>query len=258
MRPGCVWNRRRRRRAQRGIRLPQHQPPIRRSIRRACGSRFHGLQHGGPSRFSVNPACPNSGRFVLPTTIAPAPFIRSAGSESASAIRSLYSSEPIVWGIPATASVSLIGIGTPCSGPNSSPRITAASAARAASMAYSGARYRNACNFGSSSSIRLRHASVNSTGDTSRAATISARRHPGVNISSLSSWLIFLISSGAGPVAGAHQSLCTLNPPYRAVQFVISLAPDVLLTARVSFRAKPRNQSRRSAVVAPFLQLGPH
>ena len=42
-------------------------------------SRFHGLQHGGPSRFSVNPACPNSGRFVFPTTIAPAPFIRSRG-----------------------------------------------------------------------------------------------------------------------------------------------------------------------------------
>ena len=100
MTTGCVWNRRRRRRARRGTSRPQHQPPIRRSIRRACGSRFHGLQHGGPSRFSVNPACPNSGRFVFPTTIAPAPFIRSAGSESASAIRSLYSSEPIVCGIP--------------------------------------------------------------------------------------------------------------------------------------------------------------
>ena len=85
---------------------PPVEPPGLRSV-------FHGFLHGPPSRFVVSPIIPNSGRFVLPSITAPAPRMRSTGSESSSGTRSAWNSDPMVVRTPAVSSESLIETGMP-------------------------------------------------------------------------------------------------------------------------------------------------
>ncbi len=75
-------------------------------------------------------------------------------------------------------------VGTPCSGPSSSPRITAASASRAISSAMSGTTVRKALSVGLSRSMRSSASSATSTGDTSFEAISSRTRCAGIHVSS--------------------------------------------------------------------------
>src|SRR5262245_59079623 len=61
------------------------------------------------------------GRFVLPNNTAPACRYRSTASALRAGILSRSSGRPQVVGSPSTSKDSLIVIGTPCSGPQTSP-----------------------------------------------------------------------------------------------------------------------------------------
>ncbi len=78
---------------------------------------------------------------------------------------SLYSSDPLVVGSPFTSNRSLIEIGTPCSAPSASPRMTAASASCAAAIAISRVTSTYAFSAGLMASMRSSIARVSSTGD---------------------------------------------------------------------------------------------
>src|SRR5215217_5676130 len=65
-------------------------------------SRFHGFRVTPKTRFFVSPVKPNSGVFVLPTTIAPAAFNRATCVESQGGRKSRNGNEPNVVGSPAT------------------------------------------------------------------------------------------------------------------------------------------------------------
>src|SRR6185295_14124383 len=63
------------------------------------------------------------GRFVLPKTMAPADFKRATAGASAVGTWSASSMAPPVERMPSVSIASLIVIGSPCSGPTSSPQI---------------------------------------------------------------------------------------------------------------------------------------
>src|SRR5947207_1834994 len=86
---------------------------------------------------SVKHLWPNSGVVVLPTRIAPAVFSRATAGESAAGTLSASAKEPKIARTPLVLTRSLTANGTPCSGPNFSPRMTAASASLAAARASS-------------------------------------------------------------------------------------------------------------------------
>ena len=82
---------------------------------------------------------PNSGVFVLPITMQPAPFMRAAISPSSCATKCCISGEPSVVGKPAALDKSLMACGMPCIHPREAPRASSASHASAsASKASSG------------------------------------------------------------------------------------------------------------------------
>ena len=137
---------------------PPLDPPGVRSV-------FQGLHPVIPKLFSHVPTMPNSGTLVLPKMMPPAARTRSTTAESRSGIRSLNTTEPEVVRIPLVIWVSLMGIGSPCRVPSSSPRITAASAAFAVSIASSWVKSRNAFSCESSLSMRSKYSSVSSTGE---------------------------------------------------------------------------------------------
>ena len=87
----------------------------------------HGLRPYSPSRFSQVPTSANSGTLVLPSGTAPASFTRSTTAQSFSGTWSLNNRDPSVVRTPPVIWESLIAMGSPWSGPNGSPRITAAS-----------------------------------------------------------------------------------------------------------------------------------
>ena len=66
---------------------PPLEPPVVRP-------RSHGLRVSPASALRVSPSSPNSGVFVLPTTIAPASRRRSTASESWSGTKSPKRAEP--------------------------------------------------------------------------------------------------------------------------------------------------------------------
>ena len=107
----------------------------------------------------------NSGQFVFPSIIAPAPRIRSTGSESQSGIRSLYITDPEVVLTPFVLSESFIETGTPCNGPSVSPRITACSAVFADRNACSSVTVKYELRLLSSRDILSRKIRVISTGE---------------------------------------------------------------------------------------------
>src|SRR6185437_14397770 len=93
--------------------------------------RSQGLAVRPKSGASVKHLWPISGVVVLPTRIAPAAFSRATATESAVGTLSANTHEPKVVRTPLVLTRSLTANGTPCSGPSRSPRIAAASAARA-------------------------------------------------------------------------------------------------------------------------------
>jgi hypothetical protein len=110
------------------------------------------------------------GLLVLPTTIAPARWIRSANAQEMSRVKSLSARmPPKVAGQPGWKSNrSLIAVGTPCSTPSSVPDTNACSASRARWRASSKPRQTRAFRLGFLASIRSTKASTTSTGDSSR------------------------------------------------------------------------------------------
>ncbi len=109
--------------------LPPLEPP-------GDHSMAQGLPVSPKSRFEVKPSNANSGRFVLPTTIAPAARSRATISQSRSAgAASRRRSDPKVVGKPATCSLSLTSRGSPARGPGFSPAPTRASIAAASARA---------------------------------------------------------------------------------------------------------------------------
>jgi hypothetical protein len=111
-----------------------------------------------------------TGALVLPTTIAPARWIRSANAQETSRLKSLSArTPPKVAGQPGWKSNrSLIAVGTPCSTPSSAPDTSACSASRARWRASSNPEYTNAFRLRFLASIRSMKASTSSTGDSSR------------------------------------------------------------------------------------------
>ena len=105
--------------------------------------------------------------LVFPSTIAPAARIRATAVASASGTKSFRPSVPPVETMPSVSCESLMVIGTPCSGPNDSPRASAASAARASSIARSEASCTTALSLGLTSSMRRKCASTVSAAETS-------------------------------------------------------------------------------------------
>ena len=79
-----------------------------------------GFRVGPKTGLNVCDPAPNSGVFVLPTTIAPAARARSTSRSSVSGTASAKIGEPAVVRIPAVATRSLCAIGRPCSGPTGS------------------------------------------------------------------------------------------------------------------------------------------
>src|ERR671914_491861 len=93
--------------------------------------------------------------LVFPTMIAPACLSRRATVASESATKSAKAGLPQVVCIPATLKLSLIVMGTPCSGPASSPRAVASSAATASCNAASRRSSTTAFSAGLTDSIRV-------------------------------------------------------------------------------------------------------
>ena len=116
-------------------------------------------------RFLVTAMCPNSGVFVLPTTMAPAPLRRSTWIESSVATRSRKRRDPCEVTSPAASSRSLTPRGTPSRG-RARPRAMRPSARRASAMSSSRER-RETTAFSRScvSPIRSRVISMSSVGD---------------------------------------------------------------------------------------------
>ena len=83
---------------------PPEEPPGVRSV-------SQGLRVGPKRRGSVTGRIPNSGRLVLPTITKPASRRRRTTKASWAGPKSPKRSEPSVYGMPATAAVSLTAIG---------------------------------------------------------------------------------------------------------------------------------------------------
>src|SRR5262249_62086640 len=94
------------RRAHRPAAPPPVEPP-------GVRERSQGLRDSPKSRLSVEPRHANSGRFVLPTRIAPAARRRATLGASSGATNSASSRDPYVTRSPAVQRLSLIEIGTP-------------------------------------------------------------------------------------------------------------------------------------------------
>ena len=131
-------------------------------------SGFQGLRVAPNSSLTVLAPVANSGVLVLASTIAPAALRRRTTSASSVGTLSSNSGEPNVVRIPAVTVTSLMPIGRPCSGPSAVPCITASSAARAATRAWSAASVTMALSFGFFRPIAARCASSTSTGLTAR------------------------------------------------------------------------------------------
>ena len=137
--------------------------------------RFQGLRVVPWARVWVTPSRPNSDIATLPRMTAPAWRRRAMWAESiVSGAAPDSSSEPCRVGMPRTQSLSFTPIGTPASGPGSSPRATAASMSAAADKAASGSRWTKALTAPSRASIAARAATVVSRALSAPARTASA------------------------------------------------------------------------------------
>jgi hypothetical protein len=125
---------------------------------------------------------PNSGMFVLPSAIAPAPRCRATTALSASGTKSRKMGEPNVVRIPRVRNESLCATGNPCNGPSASPNACARSARRAAPSARSASSVTIAFTCAFMRSIRSRWAVMTSTAPSSparirRVSSVAERKH---------------------------------------------------------------------------------
>ena len=127
---------------------------------------FQGLRVRPRSGLSVSRREPISARFVRPSGIPPALFMRSTIAASRSGSVFAKAGTPWVVGEPTQSMFSLMVNGTPSSGPVRSAAGTA-SAASAPSRALSSVRWTTALTAGLTSSMRARCASTTSRLDTS-------------------------------------------------------------------------------------------
>src|SRR4051812_20952711 len=97
-------------------------------------SRSYGLYVGPNTGLKVCEPAPNSGVLVFPMVIAPAALWRSTITASVSGKKSLKIGEPNVVRMPLVGVRSLCATGRPANGPGSSPRLRAASTARAPAL----------------------------------------------------------------------------------------------------------------------------
>ncbi len=104
---------------------PPDEPPVVR-----VGS--HGLRAAPNRRGSVVATIPNSGRFVVPTMIAPASRRRVTPTHSIGGAKSPKNDDPNVSRLPSTGRLFLIAMGTPASG-RSSPALMPSAASNASS-----------------------------------------------------------------------------------------------------------------------------
>ncbi len=119
-------------------------------------ARFHGLRVLPCRAFSETVSAPNSGEFVRPRGIAPASRRSwTSGSVTVCGV-SRIASEDIVLGCPARELRSLMGMGTPCSGPSGAPLSTALSALTAAARTASVSSQTTALTAGLIRSMRSR------------------------------------------------------------------------------------------------------
>src|SRR5688572_19412777 len=158
-------------------------------------SGFQGLRVAPNNSLTVLAPVANSGVLVLASTIAPAALRRRTTSASSAGTLSSNSGEPNVVRMPAVTVTSLMPIGSPCSGPSAAPCITASSAARAATRAWSTASVTMALSFGFFRLISARCASSTSTGLTVRDLISEASSRAGFRVR-VSSAICLL----AGPV----------------------------------------------------------
>src|ERR671916_835060 len=159
--------------------VPPEEPPGVRVV-------SHGLLVTPKSSLVVCPKSPSmKATLVFPTMIAPASFKRRATVASQSATKSLKAGLPQVVCSPATLKLSLIVIGTPCSGPASSPWAVASSAAFASCKAASRRSSTTAFSAGLASSIRVSSISVSSREESSlrRSARAASVADPNTGVS---------------------------------------------------------------------------
>src|SRR6218665_2496275 len=114
------------------------------------------------------------GMFVLPTMTAPAALSRATTVASRSGMWRASASKPLVVRSPVVSKASLMVRGTPCKGPHTSPRASAASASRARARARPSSSVTRALSRRLLRAIWPRCASRSSTADTSRQRTRSA------------------------------------------------------------------------------------
>src|SRR6185295_2392788 len=157
--------------------------------------RSHGLfvrRNSGLSHSLNHISC---GRFVLPSSTAPAARSRATSTASASAGRPLSASTPIVVSTPATSKHSFTVNGMPASGPAADPR-GRPSSARAASVAGSSSGTTSALTAGSWRWILAMCSSSSSSAPISRAASFAASARSGVSATVIgSAWLTATISA---------------------------------------------------------------
>lgn len=193
---------------------PPLEPPTERSRR-------YGLRVGPKTRFTVLDPAANSGTLVLPMSTAPACMIRSTCRSLTAGMLSANSGCPKVVRMPAVWAVSLIAIGSPCSGPRCSGATASASAARR--RAPSGSSVTTALMRGLSASMRSRCAVTSSVAVTSPERTSSAWR---VASSPTSSIDLCNVSSSTGhvvPIAGTMKcDLSHTTSEWHKMEYLVS------------------------------------
>ena len=153
---------------------PRPRPPILRSNRRARGVGSCGLRVGPNAEFSVDEPIANSSRLVFATATAPAASTRSTtvavyGGRQPSRIRDEH-----VVGTPRVQRLSFRTMGTPASGPGSSPRADRGVDRVGARRAPTSAMTRlHACSSGSRAAMTARCSSTTSRADRAPRATPS-------------------------------------------------------------------------------------
>ena len=153
---------------------PPDDPP---GVRRTS----HGLWVVPYTGLKLCQSASEAGTLLLPKTTAPAFLSRCTAKASAVGMLWRYASWPQVVGRPATLNDSFTVIGTPCSGPQSSPRASAASACCARWRARSVSSTGSALMALPSRAMRARVASSSSSADSDlrrmrRASSVAGKK----------------------------------------------------------------------------------
>src|SRR5262245_4502804 len=221
-------------------------------------ARFHGFRVVPKTALRVLPPAPNSGVFVLPTTLAPAARSRSTIKPSSVGTWCSKIFEPHVVLIPRVGVRSLMETGTPCNAPGRAlRRVTVAVALRASASADSAATVQYALTFGFTRSIWASTACVTSSGETLRWRMSVARRDAGVKHRSMAAILARddlsriqrVAQAIADVVDGEHgeedRGAREEGPVGGEVQVVLGVEEDASPRGNVRREAEPQEGERR-------------